>query len=125
VDIKVDNVQIDSGLGYTNYMVWQDQDTTIKGANPLWLAENTTFNTTEDGRPDVFTLQYQGKDVYALRGTHLSITGVKTSSEGDELLVFFQGAGDDMMVYTRDAANQHGLWQQASDFPVEPDTPDS
>ncbi|KAK5944027.1 hypothetical protein PMZ80_003308 [Knufia obscura] len=117
VNIDVQSVQKDSGLGYTNYMVWQAEDTTINGANVTWGAENTTI--AENGQ-DVWTLQTNGEDVHAIRGTHLSITAVSTVSKGASLLTFFQEAGDDMKMYTRDAFNSGGLWQAAAEDPVVP-----
>ena len=115
MDIDVSNVQIDSGLGYTNYMMWQDQDTTIKGANVTWLAENTTIATDTDGSPDQWTLEYQGEEVQAVRGTHLSITAIKTPSDGSVMLTFFQEEGNDMKMYQRDAYNHGGVWLQANE----------
>ena len=119
VDIGVDNVQKNSGLGYTNYMIWQAQDTTIHGANITFGAENTTIAATTNGL-DEWTLQSNGKDVHAVRGTHLSITAVQTVSKGSSLLAFFQEEGDDMQMYTRDGFNTGGLWQQAAQDPVVP-----
>jgi len=120
VDIKVKNVQKDSGLGYTNYMVWQAQDTTINGANVTWGAENTTIAAGNLNGLDAWVLQTGGKNVNALRGTHLSITAVTTVSQGANLLVFFQESGDDMKMYTRDNSNSGGLWQAAAQDPVVP-----
>lgn len=120
VDIGIDDVQIDSSLGYTNYMIYQAQDTTIRGANVTWAAENTTIAQNTQNQPDTWTLQYNGQEVHALRGTHLSITAVKTVSNGAAMLAFFQEEGDDMKMYTRDAYNSGGLWQQAAQDPVAP-----
>ena len=120
VDIKVQNVQRDSGLGYTNYMVWQDQDTTIKGANITFAAENTVIAPGNNNGLDTWTLQYEGEDVHAIRGTHLSITAVTTPSRGAAMFTFFQQTGDDMQMYTRDAYSSSGLWQAAAQDPVVP-----
>lgn len=98
-------------------MVWQDQDTTIRGANITWGAENTTI--ADDGK-DIWTLQYNGEDVHALRGTHLSITVTRTASGGAEMLTFFQEDGDEMKMYTRDGFNHDGLWAAAAQDPVVP-----
>lgn len=121
VNINIPDVQRDSGLGYTNYMIWQAQDTTINGANVTWGAENTTIAAGNHNGRDTWTLQYNGEDIHALRGTHLSITAVRTVSEGASLLAFFQETGDDMQMYTRDAFNSGGLWQAAAQDPVVPD----
>lgn len=102
-------------------MIYQAKDTTIRGANVVWGAENTTIAKGSDGGPDEWTLQYNGEDVHAVRGTHLSITAVKTVSNGALLLAFFQEEGNDMKMYTRDAVNSGGLWQQAAQDPVVPD----
>lgn len=120
MDIGISDVQIDSGLGYTNYMIYQAEDTTIRGANVTWAAENTTIAPGNQNGLDTWTLQYNGEDVHALRGTHLSITAVKTVSNGAAMLTFFQESGDDMKMYTRDAYNGGGLWQQAAQDPVTP-----
>jgi hypothetical protein len=120
VEIGVDNVQKDSSLGYTNYMIWQANDTTIRGANIAWNAENTKIaNGTGENNLDTWTLQNQGANVLPVRGTHLSITAVKTASQGALLLAFFQGFGDDVQMYTRDAVNSGALWQVAAQNPVQ------
>lgn len=100
-------------------MIWQANDTTIRGANITWGAENTKIASGkgENGQ-DTWTLQYQGADVHPVRGTHLSITAVKTVSQGALLLAFFQGFGDDVQMYTRDAFNSGALWQVAGQDPV-------
>lgn len=103
-------------------MIWQSEDTTIRGANITWGAENTTIaaGNGEDGL-DTWTLQYGGEDIHAIRGTHLSITAVSTVGAGALLLTFFQEEGDDVQMYTRDAFNSGALWQQAAQDPVVPD----
>lgn len=118
MDIGIDNVQIDSSLGYTSYAIYQAQDTTIHGANITFAAENTTIATTSQNTLDTWTLQANGQDIHALRGTHISITAVKTVSSGSSLLAFFQEEGDDMQMYTRDNFNTGGLWQAAGQDPV-------
>lgn len=120
VEIGVSNVQKDSALGYTNYMIWQADDRTVQGANITWGAENTKIASGNGANgQDTWTLQCQGEDVHAIRGTHMSITAVKTVGQGAQLLVFFQGFGDDMQMYTRDAFNSGALWQEAAQDPVE------
>ena len=113
-------MQKNSNLGYTNYAIWQAQDTTIHGANITWGAENTTIATTSSGSRDEFTLRYNNNDVHALRGTHLSVTALQTASRGSSLLTFFQEDGDEMQMYTRDGFNTGELWQQAAQDPVVP-----
>lgn len=100
-------------------MIYQAQDTTIRGANVTWGAENTTIAAAGTGL-DTWTLQSGGKDIHALRGTHLSITAVQTVSKGSSLLAFFQETGNDMQMYTRDGYNTGGLWQAAGQDPVTP-----
>lgn len=103
-------------------MIWQDADTTIKGANITWLAEDTKIasGNGDNGR-DTWTLQEAGKDIHAVRGTHLAITAVKTGSNGASLLAFLQEDGDDVRMFTRDAFNSGALWQAAAEDPVEAD----
>lgn len=115
-------VQKDSSLGYTNYMVWQADDTTIRGASVLFGAEKTALNKTAAGVEDSWTLQNNGKDIQAVRGTHLSITALTTASKGANLLTFFQEEGDDVAMYTRDAYNPGGLWSAAPQDPVVPES---
>lgn len=119
IPLNIKNVQKDSSLGYTNYMVWQDQDTTIRGAGILWGAENTTVNSTA-GIADTFTIQTNNKDVHAIRGTHISFTAVTTGSGGHQLQAFFQTTGNDVSMFTRDAYTPGSLFQAASADPVPP-----
>ena len=100
-------------------MIWQADDTTIRGANITFGAENTTI-VNNNGVPDTWTLQKDGADLHALRGTHLSITAVQTVSKGSSLLTFFQESGNDMQMYSRDNFNTGGLWQAAAQDPVTP-----
>lgn len=102
-------------------MIYQAQDTTIHGANITWAAENTTIAAAGSDL-DTWTLQNNDKDLHAVRGTHLSITAVKTVSKGSSLLTFFQEQGNDMQMYSRDNYNTNGLWQAAAQDPVVPST---
>lgn len=121
VDIGVSNVQIDSSLGYTNYMIWQDEDTTIRGANVTWAAENTKIAAGNGpNNLDTWTLQVNGNNVNAVRGTHLSITAVSNVGNGANLLAFLQETGNDVQMYTRNAFNSGAAWQSASLDPVPP-----
>ncbi|KAK5086644.1 hypothetical protein LTR05_003812 [Lithohypha guttulata] len=100
-----------------------------------WRDNNKTQNATEDhpigewtevrgpngtDPPDQWVLQSNGEDVYGIRSTHLSITALQTASTGANLLIFFQEAGNDMRMYTRDAYTPGGLWQAAAQDPVTP-----
>lgn len=120
VNINIGNVQKASSMGYTNYAIYQHQDGTIRGADILFAAENTTIRSWSPNVPDTFVLQTNSKDIHALRATHMSITGTKTVSNGQSLLVFFQEAGNDMRMYTRDAVNTGGVWQAGGQDPVSP-----
>lgn len=117
VNIGISGVQIDSSLGYTNYMIYQAEDTTIHGVNVTWGAENSTIAQTTNG-PDAWVLASGGQNIHALRGTHLSITAITTPSKGAEMLTFFQETGNDMQVYQRDAFSTGGLWGPAPQNPV-------
>lgn len=102
-------------------MIWQDKDTTIRGANVTWGAESTKIAAGNGPNGlDTWTLQQGGNNVYAVRGTHLSITAVKTVSNGASLLAFLQQTGDDLLMFTRDAFNSGALWQTAAQDPVTP-----
>lgn len=102
-------------------MIWQDEDTTIRGANITWLAEGTKIASGNGPNGlDTWTLQEGGNDILAVRGTHLSITAVKTVSDGASLLAFLQEDGDDIQMFTRDAFNSGALWQAAAMNPVKP-----
>lgn len=102
-------------------MIYQHEDTTIRGANVTWGAENTKIaEGNGDGGLDTWTLQYGNEDIHAIRGTHLSITAIQNAGSGSTLLTFFQETGDDMQMYTRDGFNSGALWQQAAQDPVTP-----
>lgn len=104
-------------------MIYQANDTSIHGANIAWAAENTTIYTPEGASsPDVWTLQSNGEDIHAVRGTHASITALTTASKGASLLVFFQEEGDDVRMFTRDAYNPGAVWQAAGQDVVTPKT---
>lgn len=121
MDIKISGVQKSSSLGYTNYLIYQANDTSFNGANIQWEAENTTIYTPEGASaPDTWVLTANGEDVHAIRGTHASITALTTASKGANILIFFQEEGDDMKMYTRDAYNPGALWQAAGQDPVTP-----
>lgn len=115
VNVDIDSVHRASGLGYTDYMIYQGEDATIRGANLVWAAENTTVaEGTEDGL-DTWTIQDVQTDdpIRAIPRTHLSITALATGSGGRMLTAFFQREGDDISMYTRDRRNVGGVWQAA------------
>lgn len=101
-------------------MIYQADDTTVRGANVTWAAENTTIadGNGENGK-DTWTLSQGDNVVHAVRGSHLSITSVKDVGGGAELLIFLQEEGDDVSMYTRGNLNSGALWQQAAQNPVE------
>lgn len=103
-------------------MIWQDKDTTVRGANITWAAEDTKIAAGNGANGlDTWTLQQDGNDVQAVRGTHLSITAVRNVGDGASLLAFLQQEGDDMQMFTRAAFNSGALWQTAAQDPVTPD----
>ncbi|KAJ9652755.1 hypothetical protein H2198_008027 [Neophaeococcomyces mojaviensis] len=122
VNIKVTGLQKDSSLGYTDYMIYQAQDTTIRGANVTWGAENTTVAQGNQNGLDTWILQAGSQDIHAIRGTHLSITAIATASKGRAMLAFFQQKGNDVRMYSRDVLNTGGLWSAAAQDPVTPST---
>jgi hypothetical protein len=89
-----------SSLGYTNYFYAQMADTNrIAGYNISWDAEKTSIV-----QKDSFTV---GGDP-GLPGTHLSVTALPNQSGGDDINVFYQTVGDDVMEFTRDL--EGGQW---------------
>lgn len=96
----VPGVHPSSSLGYTNYLVLQYGDETIRGYNISWAAENTTFAPAKNGGQgyDEWIIQ----DVVGVPGTHLSNTALADESGGSHLVVFFQVNGTDIVQYSRD-----------------------
>ncbi|WPH03131.1 Hypothetical protein R9X50_00600600 [Acrodontium crateriforme] len=92
--ISIPNVDPSSSLGYTNFFYAQMADTyQINGYNISWASENSTIidsqNFTVGGAPGI-------------PGTHLSVSALPNLSGGNDLVVFYQTAGDDVTEYTRD-----------------------
>ena len=90
-----------TSLGYTTYFYAQSADRSIRGYNVSFSAENTTIVPE-----DTFTVRSPAQPVYALGGTHLTVTSVATKDTGgfiayDSLYVFFQTTGDDITAATR------------------------
>ena len=94
-----------SAIGFTNYIVYQSIDRSIRGSSVNFAAENTTTNST-----DRWTITDNGNIIEALGGTQLSITAVVTRSGGALLMALFQEVGNDIRLYTRDAFSPSALW---------------
>ena len=98
--VSIAGVHPSSSLGYTNYLVLQYGDETIRGYNISWAAENTTIAPAKDGGPgfDEWTVP----NVVGLPGTHMSVTALADESGGSHLTVFFQTNGTDITQFVRD-----------------------
>lgn len=90
-----------TSLGFTTYFYAQSADRSIRGYDINFNAENTTYPQHEN-----FTVQTPAAPLYALGGTHMSVTSVSEKNEDgdvlyDSLYVFFQTQGDDITAATR------------------------
>ncbi|KAJ4341714.1 hypothetical protein N0V95_007147 [Ascochyta clinopodiicola] len=90
-----------TSLGYTTYFYAQSADRSIRGYDINYNAENTSYPHHEN-----FTVQTPAAPLYALGGTHLSVTAVSEKNEKgdvlyDSLYVFFQTTGNDITAATR------------------------
>lgn len=90
-----------SSLGYTTYFYAQAADRSIRGYDIDFKAENTTYPQHEN-----FTVQTPAAPLYALGGTHMSVTSVSEKNDQgdvlyDSLYVFFQTVGNDITAATR------------------------
>jgi hypothetical protein len=98
--VSVAGVHPSSSLGYTNYLVLQYGDETIRGYNISWAAENTSIALAKDGGPGLDEWTIPG--VVGLPGTHMSVTALADESGGSHLTVFFQVNGTDVTQFVRD-----------------------
>jgi hypothetical protein len=98
--VSVAGVHPSSSLGYTNYLVLQYGDETIRGYNISWAAENTTIAPAKGGGPGFDEWTIPG--VVGLPGTHMSVTALADESGGSHLTVFFQVNGTDVTQFVRD-----------------------
>ncbi|KAF1933027.1 uncharacterized protein M421DRAFT_53755 [Didymella exigua CBS 183.55] len=90
-----------TSLGYTTYFYAQSADRSIRGYDINYNAENTSYPGHEN-----FTVQTPAQPLYALGGTHLTVSAVaEKDNDGDvlydSLYVFFQTEGDDITAATR------------------------
>ncbi|KAL1594108.1 hypothetical protein SLS59_008942 [Nothophoma quercina] len=90
-----------TSLGYTTFFYAQSADRSIRGYDINYNAENTSYPMHEN-----FTVQTPAEPLYALGGTHLTVSSVtEKNTEGetlyDSLYVFFQKDGDDITAATR------------------------
>ena len=98
--VSIAGVHPSSSLGYTNYLVLQYGDETIRGYNISWAAENTTIAPAKDGGPGFD--EWIVPNVVGLPGTHMSVTALADESGGSHLTVFFQTNGTDITQFVRD-----------------------
>lgn len=99
--VAIPDVWPSSSLGYTTFFCAQSADRTIRGYDIQYNAENTSYPL-----PDNFTIQTTAAPVYALGGTHLTLTAVYAKHESgfvlsDSLYVFFQTNGSDITAASR------------------------
>ncbi|UPX14119.1 uncharacterized protein EKO05_0004610 [Ascochyta rabiei] len=97
----IQDVWPSTSLGYTSFFYAQLADRSIRGYDVLFGAENTSYPHREN-----FTVQTPAAPLYALGGTHFSVTSVSEMNEKgdvlyDSLYVFFQTQGDDITAATR------------------------
>ncbi|KAJ4309426.1 hypothetical protein N0V94_008933 [Neodidymelliopsis sp. IMI 364377] len=97
----IPNVWPSTSLGFTTYFYAQSDDRSIRGYDIQYAAENTTYPGREN-----FTIQTPAAPLYALGGTHMSVTSVDEKDDNGEVLydslyVFFQTQGDDITAATR------------------------
>ncbi|KAJ4342301.1 hypothetical protein N0V87_001287 [Didymella glomerata] len=90
-----------TSLGYTTYFYAQSADRSIRGYDINYDAENTSYPGHEN-----FTVQTPAEPLYALGGTHLTVSAVsEKNNDGDvlydSLYVFFQTDGNDITAATR------------------------
>ena len=90
-----------TSLGYTTYFYAQAADRSIRGYDIKYDAENTSYPNHEN-----FTVQTPAAPLYALGGTHMTVTAISEKSDNgdvlyDSLYVFFQTEGDDITAATR------------------------
>lgn len=90
-----------TSLGYTRFFYAQLADRSIRGYDIDFAAENTSYPMREN-----FTVQTPAAPLYALGGTHMSVSSITELNEKgetlyDNLYVFFQQTGDDITAATR------------------------
>ncbi|KAF3007434.1 hypothetical protein E8E13_003539 [Curvularia kusanoi] len=90
-----------SSLGYTTFFYTQLADRSIRGYDINYAAENTSYPMHEN-----FTVATPAEPLYALGGTHLTVTSMSEKNDKgetlyDSLYVFFQQNGYDITVATR------------------------
>lgn len=100
-DATIPDVWPSTSLGYTTYFYAQSADRTIRGYDINYNAENTSYPGHEN-----FTVQTPAEPLYALGGTHLTVSAVsEKNNDGDvlydSLYVFFQTEGNDITAATR------------------------
>lgn len=104
-----------SPIAYTNALVYQSIDRTIRGYNISFAAENTTLAAIQGLEdPDHWILN-DGNNVNAMGGTQLIVQGVPTGGRSASFLAFFQERGNDISLYTRDLYNESAVWTKAND----------
>lgn len=97
-----------TSLGYTTFFYAQSADRSIRGYDIHYDAENTSYPMREN-----FTVTTPAQPLYALGGTHLTVSAVSEKNDAGEVLydnlyVFFQEKGDDITAATRRVAG--GEW---------------
>lgn len=115
--ISIPNVHPSSSIGYTEYLVLQAADNTIRGYNISWAAENTSIAPAYDGSAgyDEWVIHFlNGSDVNALSETHLACIALRLPDGRAEEAVYFQIKGDDMILWTRDLVSSNGPWTSLS-----------
>lgn len=91
--VSIPNVHPSTSLGYTDYLVYQDADSLIRGVNVLWAAENTSIANipSSPNTQDAWTVDASHRGI---SGTHFAITGLATQSGGRQLALFYQSVSD-------------------------------
>lgn len=99
--VTIPDVWPSTSLGYTTFFYAQSADRSIRGYDINYNAENSSYPMHEN-----FTVQTPAEPLYALGGTHLTVSAVSEMDiEGkvlyDSLYVFFQKDGNDITAATR------------------------
>lgn len=92
--------------------MYQSIDSTTRGVNISFAAENTTVQRNSSGDRQSWVLSTGGSDVHAMGGIQLSFTNMMNANGGYDVVALSRRAGDEISVYTRDGFTEDGVWQK-------------
>ncbi|KAG8623807.1 hypothetical protein KVT40_008783 [Elsinoe batatas] len=113
LNAEIDGLHPSTSLGFTNFLFAQRADGRLQGYNITWEAEFTRLDYAE-GSPTYRSLTVgvdPGGDA-VLNGTHFSVTTLQSRSGGNDIVVFAQVVGNDIVSFRRDAVG--GSWSRAT-----------